>query len=350
MIPRPSTLWAAMRVAGRTIAAISLLLVLFSAPSAYAQTSFNAWLHQFKQDARAQGISDATLTSAFANVTPSQRVIELDGKQPERKIGFAEYRKRTITPDRVAQGQRLLRENWSLLKRVEQEFGVQAQYIVALWGIETSYGKNTGGFDLIQALATLAWEGRRGAYFRAELIQALKILQDGHISRDRFKGSWAGAMGQNQFMPTSWKRFAVDYNGDGHKDIWTTRPDIFASSANYLATNGWKRGERWGREIQLPQNFSRSLAGTDVQKSLTAWSQMGVRASDGSALPQDGSLYASVVIPDGANGKAYLVYKNYRTIMTWNRSTYFALSVGMLADAIAQGSGARPPKPSHPNE
>ncbi len=325
----------------RLLTIILCLFLYMPAPAMAAGEGFPAWVEQFKRDARSQGINDSTLASAFANVSPSQRVIELDGKQPERKIGFDEYRNRTITDQRVNEGRRLLRENWSLLKRVEDQYGVQAQYIVALWGIETSYGKNTGGFDLIQALATLAWEGRRGSYFRAELLQALRILQDGHVTRGNFKGSWAGAMGQNQFMPTSWKRFAVDYNGDGHKDIWTTRADVFASSANYLAQNNWKRGERWGRQAKLPAGFSSSLIGTDTRKSLAEWSRLGVRSADGSALPNESSVVASVVVPDGGNGKAYLVYNNYRTVMSWNRSTYFALSVGMLADQIAAGGVPR---------
>lgn len=315
--------------------------ILMHGSVAYASgQSFQSWLAHFKQEARQQGISEATLLEAFATVEPSQRVIQLDGKQPEKKIGFDEYRKRTITKDRIQQGREKLRDNWQVLKNIEQQYGVQAQYIVALWGIETSYGKNTGGFDLIQALATLAWEGRRGAYFRAELLEALKILQQGHVSRENFKGSWAGAMGQNQFMPTSWKRFAVDYTGDGHKDIWTTKPDVFASSANYLSSSGWKHGERWGRQIILPVGFSKNLIGTDTRKTLAEWGRLGIKAVDGSSLPAEQSIQASVVVPDGANGKAYLVYNNYRTIMKWNKSTYFALSVGMLADEIASGISA----------
>lgn len=317
------------------IGAFSLTILSFPA---FAQTaSFDGWLQNFKNEARSKGISDATLQSAFVNVRPLPRVIELDNKQPEKKIGFDQYQQNVLTAKRVADGRRLLQENWDVLHKIEKQYGVQAQYIVALWGMETSYGKNTGGFDIIASLATLAWEGRRGEYFRGELLKALKILQDGHVNREDFKGSWAGAMGQVQFMPSSWQRFAVDYNGDGHKDIWTTREDAFASAANYLSGSDWVYGQRWGREVRLPANFNSALVGKTIRKSLPEWSSLGIRNADGSALPNDGSVMAFVVVPQGANGKAYLGYSNLANIMKWNNSSYFALSVGQLADQISSG-------------
>ena len=301
-----------------------------------AGRSYESWLAGFKQSAKQQGITDQTLAIAFQGVRPSPRVIELDGKQPEHKIGFDEYYSRTLTADRIAQGKRLLRDNWTILSRIEQQYGVQAQFIVALWGIETSFGKNTGGFDLIQALASLAWDGRRGAYFEGELIKALKILQGNHVRRQDFKGSWAGAMGQIQFMPSSWFAYAVDYDGDGHKNIWTTRPDIFASAANYLSRSGWNAGERWGRQVIVTdQRFVNSNA----KMTIAEWSQHGVKDTTGLPLKPETTMRAALIRPDGAKGKTYLVYDNFQTIMTWNRSKYFALSVGMLADKIAE---ARP--------
>lgn len=311
-----------------------------AAPKAAAEDkSFNGWLKEFKKRAFLKGIQNKTMIVAFNGVRPSERVIELDGKQPEKKIGFDEYRKRTITSDRVSKGQALLKQNWKLLSAVEKEYGVQAQYIVALWGIETSYGKNTGGFDLIQALATLAWEGRRGEYFEAELIRALKILQGNHVQRKDFKGSWAGAMGQIQFMPSSWFTYAVDYNGDGHKDIWTTRADIFASAANYLSENNWNGTQVWGRQVSLLPQFKRGYINSDAKFTLQDWGRLGVRTVNGTALPNEAMGRVALISPDGAAGKTYLVYNNFQTIMSWNRSKYFALSVGMLGDEIAK---ARP--------
>lgn len=322
----------------RLLLALIAGLLLSSAPALAAGQSYDAWLAHFKHSARQQGITDATLDMAFTGVRPSERVIELDGKQPEHKIGFDEYYKRTLTEDRIAKGRRLLRDNWQILSRVEQQYGVQAQFIVALWGIETSFGQNTGGFDLIQALASLAWDGRRGEYFESELIKALKILQGNHVARRDFKGSWAGAMGQIQFMPSSWFAYAVDYNGDGHKNIWTERPDIFASAANYLSRSGWNAGERWGRQVKLGA-VDRRLVNANAKMSLAEWSRLGVRTMDGQILPTETSVRASLISPDGSGGKVYLVYDNFQTIMKWNRSKYFALSVGMLADKIGE---ARP--------
>lgn len=318
---------------------LALIAILLYAPSAARAETYDAWLSGYKQRTRQQGISEQVLTSAFTGVRPSPKIIELDNKQPEKKIGFDEYYSRTLTPDRIANGRRLLRENWATLKSVEDQYGVQAHYIVALWGIETSYGKNTGGFDLIQALSTLAWEGRRREYFEVELTKALKILQGNHVDRADFKGSWAGAMGQVQFMPSSWFSFAVDANGDGHKDIWKTRADVFASAANYLASSGWKRDQRWGRQVTLSKGFDQRLINSNARFGLAEWQHFGVRDSSGAALPVDANVSATLVRPDGANGKVYLAYSNFHTVMKWNRSKYFALSVGMLAEKIGE---ARP--------
>ena len=230
----------------------------------------------------------------------------------------------------------MYRKHRAELEKAAQKYGVPANYIVALWGIETSYGDNTGGFKVIPALATLAHDGRRSTFFRKELINALKILDAGHISSANMKGSWAGAMGQNQFMPSSFHAFAVDGNGDGKRDIWTSLPDVFASTANYLSKSGWKEDERWGRKVKLPQGFSKSLTGKKIKKPLSEWASMGITLPSGAPIPQADGIRASVITPDGLNGPAYLAYDNYRVIMKWNNSTYFATSVGLLADLIAQ--------------
>ena len=211
--------------------AFLLLALLMLATPAYAAGDFSSWLRQLEAEALQKGISRDTVDMALANVRPIPRVIELDRKQPEGTMTFAKYRKNVITQDRIDKGRALYRQHRAELDRAATNYGVPAQYIVALWGIETSYGNNTGGFGVIPALATLAYDGRRSSYFRAELMEALQILDQGHINLENMRGSWAGAMGQNQFMPTSFKRFAVDGNNDGRRDIWTTLPDVFSSTA-----------------------------------------------------------------------------------------------------------------------
>ena len=302
-----------------------------------ADQSFDQWLNGAKAEARSNGISEDIIRRAFTGVTPVPRIIELDRKQPEGTMTFAKYRKRIINDARVAQGQRLLKKHSAELAKASAKYGVPPQYIVALWGIETSYGNNTGGFSVVQALSTLAHDGRRSAFFRKELMNALKILNEGHISPESMKGSWAGAMGQNQFMPSSFHAYAVDGNGDGKRDIWTSLPDVFASTANYLSTSGWREDERWGRAVKAPANIPDRYRGLDYKASLATWKSLGVTLPGGGALPQADGIQASLVQPDGKAGPAYLAYKNYRVIMRWNKSTYFATSVGLLADAIARG-------------
>ncbi|MCI5059449.1 MAG: lytic murein transglycosylase [Alphaproteobacteria bacterium] len=311
------------------------VFVLFSVPS-YAQTqSFESWLNGARAQAAAQGISQNTINAALGSIQPIQKVIDLDRKQPEWKKTFADYKKMIVNETRVRKGRQLLKDHAGALQEVENKYGVPKQFIVALWGIETNFGSNTGGFKVVPALATLAWEGRRREFFTKELMNALKIIDQGHISAGAMKGSWAGAMGQNQFMPSSFNAYAVDHNGDGRRDIWGTKIDIFASTANYLKKNGWKTGERWGRRVSLPSGFSKNLIGPKIRKPLSYWASLGVKKYGGGALPQE-NMMASVVAPDGLGGEAYLVYNNYQTIMDWNRSTYFATSVGLLADRLSQ--------------
>lgn len=296
---------------------------------------FEVWLNGVKTEARSKGVSDSIISQSLNGISPISRVIELDRKQPEGTMSFATYKTRVISDARIAQGRRMYREHRAELERAAQKYGVPAQYIVALWGIETSYGNNTGGFKVVPALATLAYDGRRSEFFRSELMNALKILNEGHISPAEMKGSWAGAMGQNQFMPSSFNAYAVDGNNDGKRNIWTSLPDVFSSSANYLSRHGWREDERWGREVKLPAGFSKSMADLDVKKSLSEWKRLGVMLPSGAAIPVADGIEASIVAPDGLDGPTYLAYHNYRVIMRWNKSTYFATCVGMLADSIA---------------
>lgn len=304
---------------------------------AKAAPEFATWVANFKEDAKRQGISQETLDKAFVGVKPIERIIELDRKQPEGTMTFAQYKKRVISDARIAQGQRMYREHRELLDATAKKYGVPAQYIVALWGVETSYGNNTGGFSVVTALSTLAHDGRRSSFFRKELVNALKILDEGHISFENMKGSWAGAMGQNQFMPSSFHAYAVDGNDDGKRDIWTSLPDVFASTANYLGTSGWREDERWGRRVNVPKSFGEDKVGLKIKHDLSAWKKMGVTLPGGGELPVADGMKASLVAPDGLSGPTYLAYHNFGVIMKWNRSTYFATSVGILADAIKQG-------------
>ena len=313
-----------------------LLFILLLMPvPAWANTDFQVWLTNFRVEARAYGISDATINATLMNLQPLPKVIALDKKQPEKKITFAQYKKNVVNQQRLTRGRELMTQHAAELKWVEQTFGVAPQYVVALWGIETNFGTNTGGFKVIDSLATLAWEGRRAAFFKSELLKALKIIDQGHISAAAMKGSWAGAMGQNQFMPSSFFNFAVDANKDGHIDIWNTRLDVFASTANYLAKSGWTHGQKWGRRVKVPPSFPENLVGPKIVKPLSFWKQQGVTDMNGNALPFE-NMNASIVAPDGLASETYIVYGNYQTIMSWNRSTYFATSVGLIADALAR--------------
>ncbi len=322
----------------RYCAISAFTLVFLSAQSAMAEAKpFADWLIDIKATAKSEGISDALVEKAFAStLTPHERVIELDRKQPEGTMTFVEYREKIVNQIRIKKGREMFAENRALLDEISAKYDVQPQYIVALWGIETNYGSNTGGFNLVRALSTLAWDGRRSEFFTKELMTALKIVDGGHIALDDMTGSWAGAMGQNQFMPSSFMAYAQDYNNDGRKDIWNSKPDIFASTANYLARSGWRGDERWGRQVILPAGFNAALADKDVTKSLAEWERLGVRAVGNTALPTAEGIKASVTAPDGITGPAYLTYSNFNTIKKWNRSDYFATSVGLLADAIAQ--------------
>jgi membrane-bound lytic murein transglycosylase B len=294
---------------------------------------FPEWLEQFRADAGARGISRATLNEALTDIEPIPRVVELDRKQPEFSLTFREYLSQVGSDDRIARGKKRLAKHRALLNAVSAKYGVPPQVIVALWGIETDFGRLTGGFQVIPALATLAHDGRRSAFFRKELINALTIIDQGHISAADMMGSWAGAMGQCQFMPSSFLRAAVDGNGDGRKDIWTTQADVFASAANLLRSNGWVKGRIWGRPVRLPDSFNRALIGHDTRKSLAEWQRLGVRRSDGRNLPAV-DIAGSIIMPGGAGGPAFIVYENFRAILKWNRSDFFALTVGYLSDRI----------------
>lgn len=295
---------------------------------------FESWLQDMRAEALSHGISRATVDEALDAIEPIPRVIELDRSQPEFTLTFREYLAQVGSDERIAKGKERLAEYRSLLNSVSAEYGVPPQMIVALWGIETDFGHLTGGFEVVPALATLAHDGRRSTFFRQELMNALTIIDQGHVRAADMMGSWAGAMGQCQFMPSSFLRAAVDANGDGRKDIWNTQADVFASAANLLRHNGWERGRTWGRPVSLPRKFDFDLVGLDTRKRLAEWQRLGVRRFDGRNLPRV-DIDASVIMPEGRGGPAFIVYDNFRAILKWNRSDYFALTAGYLADRIS---------------
>lgn len=318
-------------------AAILLFSLLPAVPASANEIPFETWLEGVKTEAREKGISDATIEQALGTIKPIDRVLELDRAQPEFTLTFQEYLAKTVSKNRVNMGRRMLAEHGPLLRKVSAAYKVQPRFIVAFWGIESDYGRIMGGFSVPAALATLAWEGRRATFFRDELFNALKIIEEGDVDASSMIGSWAGAMGQTQFMPSSYERFAVDFDGDKKRDIWKSYSDVFASIANYLAQSGWNDEQTWGREVRLPKNFNAQLISLDVKKPLDAWQALGVRRADGRSLPR-ADVEGSLVKAGSENGPVFMVYDNYRTTLLWNRSTYFALAVGHLADAVSTDS------------
>ncbi|MDC5821177.1 lytic murein transglycosylase [Vibrio europaeus] len=315
---------------------LSVVLGLTLSTSVYAnEVSFEQYVEGLKQEARTNGISEQIINQAFDNVTHKPRAVKADKNQPEKKLTLDEYIPRAVPDWKVKQAKALYKEHHAELSRIGEEYGVQPRFIVALWGVESNFGKFTGNYRVIDALSTLAYDGRREAFFRKETMAALQILQEGHISVSDFKGSWAGAMGQCQFMPSSFLSYAADGSGDGKKDIWNTEADVFASAANYLSQSGWNDKFTWGRQVKLPQGFDMDLEGRieGKEKTLAEWNQLGITRYDGSSLPQV-DVDAWLTAPDNTNGRVYLVYNNYNVLMKWNRSYYFALAVSHLADRI----------------
>lgn len=298
-----------------------------------ADIDFATWVAGVRQEAITQGMRPQSVARALAGVHPIERVLELDRHQPETTLTFEQYIDLVVSPQRVQQGRENLAAHRALLEQVSRRYGVQPRFIVALWGIESNYGKRSGDFPVISALATLAYDGRRSTYFRKELLTAIKIIDQGWIQPEDMLGSWAGAMGQCQFMPSSYVQFAVSYTDDGRRDIWHRQADIFASIANYLARSGWHGDETWGRRVLLPTGFDTSLAGPGNRKPLAEWQRLGIRAMDGRDLVTR-EREAALLLPDGPTGPALLAFDNFRATLKWNNSSYFAAAVGYLADGV----------------
>jgi membrane-bound lytic murein transglycosylase B len=326
------------RALNRTAFAGGLTLPSFA--MAQSPGSFDAFIAGIRREARQAGVSETTLSRALAGIRPNDRVLELDRRQPEFTITWQQYRDGRLSQTRIDAGRRAYADQRNLLRNVEARFRVSPRVIMGIWGLETNYGGFTGNFNVIEALATLAWEGRRAAFFKTELMAALRILDGGHISVDRMRGSYAGAMGQPQFMPSSFERFAVDMDGDGRKDIWTGTADALGSIGHYLSRSGWREGESWGYEVVLPPGFNVSLAEPSRPRAagewpaVAEWARMGIRRADGGAL--QGSQ-AGLLIPSNQAGgaqQAFLILPNFHAIRRYNPSNFYALTVGMLGDRV----------------
>jgi membrane-bound lytic murein transglycosylase B len=307
------------------------------AKTALAQGDFRDCLQTIRTDALRQGVPDQVIDKAFQGLTPDQKVIDLDSRQPEFTLTYAKYIGQSVTPDRIAKGMQKVAQYKGLLDQLEQEYGVPGQYLVSFWGMETNYGTFMGDFQVLRSVATLACMTKRVAFFSNETVQALRILAMNHMTSQQMRGSWAGAMGNMQFMPSTFTKYAVDRDGNGKIDIWQSMPDAFASAANFLKGIGFRPGLPSSDEVALPQGFPLEQADTSVEKPIKAWAAMGVKRAGGALLPGSEEP-ASIILPAGWRGPAFILYPNFKAVMNWNRSTLYALAVGILARQIAGGA------------
>lgn len=311
-----------------------LLGLVLAASFATAKQPWSDWVAEVKSEAIAKGIRPNVVDAVFSRVKqPSPRVLKLDRTQPERRITFLKYRNTRAGAYRIKMGQRMYKKYKPILNEISQQYGVSPCFILSFWGLETSYGNFMGKFPVIQSLSTLAYDSRRSEFFRKQLFYALRMIDEGHVTYDNLKGEWAGASGHPQFLPSSWYNYAVDHDKDGKKDIWKTKVDAFASIANYLIGHGWKTGQPWALTVGLPKNFDRSLIKDKTRMKVGEWRSMGLRLFGGEHWPSS-RLKARVVFPDG--GPAMLVFNNFDVIMKWNRSTYYAGTVGYMAEKICR--------------
>lgn len=323
---------------------MALALDAAAFPSRAQSGDFRACLQAIRSEALSQGVPAAVADRAFQNLTPDQKVIDLDSRQPEFTLTYGKYIGASISPDRIAKGQQKLAQHRSLLDSLEREYGVPPQYLISFWGMETNYGTFLGDFQVVRSVATLACMTKRIAFFTNETVQALKILAGNGMTSQQMRGSWAGAMGNMQFMPSTFTKWAVDRDGKGRIDLWSSLPDTFASAANFLRGIGFRPGLPSSEEVVLPRNFPLEQADTTVEKPVRAWATMGVKRAGGGALPDVDDLSA-IILPAGWRGPAFILYPNFKAVMNWNRSTLYALAVGILAQQIAGGPAVLQPPP-----
>jgi membrane-bound lytic murein transglycosylase B len=321
------------RLALSLLALLAAISILGVPERALAAQSFAAWVEGFWPVARAAGITRATYDRAFKGLTPDPKVIEAANFQPEYVKPIGEYIDRVVSDKRIAMGKQKLEENKALLDQLEKRYGVDRTILIAIWGVESNYGTQPGDMNVIRSLATLAYSGTKAAFARQQLIAALKILQHGDISVEQMNGSWAGAMGHTQFIPTTYQMFAVDYDGDGKRDIWADVPDALASTASYLKHANWQAGATWGYEVNLPKDFNPKKVSDKTMKNLGDWQKLGLTRVGGEAFPRPGDK-ATLFAPAGSDGPAFLVLNNFRSILHYNVATSYALGVGHLADRL----------------
>lgn len=310
----------------------------------YTPANFTACLADLQERASRENLSPKAVATV-TTMKQQQRVLELDRKQPEFVQTFGQYLDARLSNDRIRQGRELYNRHRAFLDQLAARYGVSGQYLMAFWGLETNYGSYLGNTPTLDSLATLACDPRRGDYFSDEFLTALRVMDRESLEPGQMRGSWAGAMGHTQFMPSNYLRYAVDGDGDGRIDLWGSEKDALASGANFLKHLGWEKGVRWGREVTLSQDFDYELTGRNNTRSVSEWAALGVRNADGEVLPAT-DMKGSILVPAGHRGPAFLVYDNFAVIMKWNRSESYALSVGLLADRIAGGGALRQPPPA----
>jgi len=327
----------------RTLLAMALAMgAMWSTARVAASTEFAACISNLQKRARAEGVAE-DVVKRLGQVEQRQRILDLDRRQPEAAETFAEYLRRRVTDTKIEEARAFASEHKRLLERVSRRYGVPAPYLLAFWGIESHFGRHVGDIPVLDSITTLACDERRAASFSRQLMAALHILDRRLVLPERFTGSWAGAMGNFQFMPTVFLRYGVDFDGDGLRNLWDF-PDALASAGNFLRGLGWKPGIRWGREVTLPEGFPVHLADGKTARPLRRWRRLGVREANGRRLPAS-SLKAALLLPSGHRGPAFVVYRNYHAIMRWNQSSFFALAVGHLADRIEGGRPLHRPPP-----
>ena len=345
------------RVLGAVIFALAILPAQADAvrmsspvPDASDRTpAFTAWVEGVKAEARSKGISQRTLDGAFANVDLNERVIELNENQPEFSRAIWDYMDSAVSSDRVSKGRQMMRKYRKSMGRAERKHGVPSSIITAIWSLESNFGQNLGGFNVIEALATLGFEGRRAPFGREQLLAALRILENGDITAGRMIGSWAGAMGQTQFIPTVFLQYAEDGNGDGRRNLWDTRADVFASTANYLEQKGWVEDAPCFDEVRLPENFDHAQADIGTEKAVRDWSDLGVTLWDGRSLKrrtdQDANAPAAILLPAGHKGPAFIAYPNFKVVLAYNNAISYALAICQLSNRFSGGSSFHTPWP-----
>lgn len=299
--------------------------------------NFEEWRSLLRSDAIAAGIDAELFDRAFAGITLDPKVVSADSSQPEFTRPVWEYIDGAVSVTRVAQGRLLKAQHRPTLKAIRSTYAVDHEVLIAIWGLESNFGSNIGNHNVIRSLATLAYDGRRQAFWRSQLLAALQILQAGDSSVQGLIGSWAGAMGQTQFMPTTFNQHAVDFDGDGRRDLWRSAPDALASAAHYLQASGWENGQPWGFEVTLPQGFDYALADPEIRRSLAQWRAMGINPVR--TVEANEQSKASLFLPAGHRGPAFLLLNNFRSILKYNNSTAYALAIGLLSDALDGNAG-----------